>query len=149
MTTRAARQYWLWVSRPEYYLDDDGNDRRDLGPSRRAAPGNWWTCDGKTRKGDRILLYRTAPKKDIAYWIEAATDARRHVPSSADATERGWKWDCGFRVLEKFDSPITLDDLANDLTLRKWPPYLAHFRLKSYSIAPHYWKALLRLARTK
>ncbi len=20
------RQYWLWVTRPDYYLDEDGND---------------------------------------------------------------------------------------------------------------------------
>ena len=27
------RQYWLWVTRPDYYLDEDGSDREDLDPN--------------------------------------------------------------------------------------------------------------------
>ena len=27
-----SRNYWLWVTRPEYYLDDDRSDREDLDP---------------------------------------------------------------------------------------------------------------------
>jgi hypothetical protein len=28
----SERQYWLWVTRPDVYLDEDGSDREDLDP---------------------------------------------------------------------------------------------------------------------
>jgi len=38
------RQYWLWVTRPDYYLDEDGCDREDLDPALGADSDGWWTC---------------------------------------------------------------------------------------------------------
>jgi hypothetical protein len=66
-----ARQYWLWVTRPEYYLDELGNDRDDLDPESGIDPesapdcSGWWTCHKNTKIGDLIHLYRSRLKKDI------------------------------------------------------------------------------------
>lgn len=39
-----GRQYWLWVTRPEYYANDDGSDREDLDPQSGIDSDGWWTC---------------------------------------------------------------------------------------------------------
>lgn len=70
------RAHWVWVTRPEFYLDDSGDERADLEPGNLELGEGWWTCHPDTRTGDLILLYRTAPKSDIAYLFEAASDAR-------------------------------------------------------------------------
>jgi len=59
MTTTKTnqRQYWLWVTRPEYYLDDEGNDSSDLDPSTEVDVGGWWTCHKNTRRGDLVFLW--------------------------------------------------------------------------------------------
>jgi hypothetical protein len=69
------RQYWLWVTRPEYYLDEDGNEREDLDPSHGVDTEGWWTCHKDTQEGDLVFLWRTTPKRDIGYLIQAASDA--------------------------------------------------------------------------
>ena len=45
-----ARQYWLWVTRPDYYLDSDGRDRQSLDPSNDEDTEGWWTCHKDTQK---------------------------------------------------------------------------------------------------
>ncbi len=70
------RAHWVWVTRPEFYLDDSGDERADLAPGGQELGEGWWTCHPDTRTGDLILLYRTAPKSDISYLFEAASDAR-------------------------------------------------------------------------
>lgn len=66
---------WLWVTRPEYYEDDDGNDRADLEPGGGYVPDDWWTCSKHTKFGDLVLLYRSRKRKDIAYLIKTKSDA--------------------------------------------------------------------------
>jgi len=51
------RQYWLWVTRPDYYLDEDGCDREDLDPTLGADSDGWWTCNKATKEGDLVLLW--------------------------------------------------------------------------------------------
>lgn len=36
---RGDRRYWVWVTGPDYYLDDDGSERRDLDPGQGYEPG--------------------------------------------------------------------------------------------------------------
>ena len=105
-----ARQYWLWVTRPDVYLDEDGNDREDLDPNSGVDSDGWWTCHKDTKKGDLVLLWRTSPKKDIGYLIQAESDAY----SIADDNVHGWEYGCDHQMLYKFDHPINVKDLRND-----------------------------------
>jgi hypothetical protein len=78
--TLSERNYWVWITKPEYYLDQDGRDSGALQPSADEDTGRgWWTCHKDTRAGDLVLLYRTRPKSDIAYLIEAKSDAEIHT----------------------------------------------------------------------
>lgn len=36
---KVEQQYWLWVTKPKYYLDDDGNEREDLEPGYKDLEG--------------------------------------------------------------------------------------------------------------
>ncbi len=69
---------WVWVAGPESYGDLDEGDAEALDPaSGVGGDGSWWTCHADTRQGDLVVLYRTAPRSDVAYLLEAASDARR------------------------------------------------------------------------
>jgi hypothetical protein len=50
------RNYWIWVTRPEYYLELDENDeirdREDLDPKNHLSSDGWWSCHKDTKKGD-------------------------------------------------------------------------------------------------
>ena len=70
-----APQRWLWVTGPDYYLDEDGHDRRDLEPDVGFVPDGWWTCAPQTRAGDLVLLYRSKVRKDVSHLLVARSDA--------------------------------------------------------------------------
>ena len=92
------RQYWLWVTRAEYYLDDEGDDREVLNPRNEVDVGSWWTCHKDTLKGDLAFLWRTSPKRDIGYLMQAASDAYSLIDDDY-ASERGWDYGCDYQVL--------------------------------------------------
>ena len=81
-TDNVERQYWLWVTRPKHYLDEEGNDREDLDPETGKGVGGWWTCHKNTGRGDLVFLWRTTPKQDIAYLIQAKSDAYSIIDQS-------------------------------------------------------------------
>ena len=81
-----SRQYWLWVTRPEYYFDENGRDRADLDPASGVASDGWWTCHPDAKRGDLVLLWRTSPKSDIGYLIQVESDAY----SIAEDNIEGW-----------------------------------------------------------
>jgi hypothetical protein len=64
---------WIWVTGRDVYLDENGDERADLDPASNTDPDGWWTCHKDTRPGDLALLYRKAPRSDIAYLFEAAS----------------------------------------------------------------------------
>jgi hypothetical protein len=47
-----GRNYWIWITRPDYYLDDDGTDPEYLNPKSKYASDGEWTCSKYTKKGD-------------------------------------------------------------------------------------------------
>lgn len=146
----SGKQFWLWVTRPEYYLDEDGNDREDLDPSYNADTEGWWTCHKETQKGDLVLLWRTTPKKDIGYLIQATSNAYS-IAEDPYAAEQGWTIGCNYQVLYKFENPITLQDLRGDHYFDDWAPLKAQFRAKSSSfrILEEFWNRLSQLASDK
>jgi hypothetical protein len=140
--TEDERQYWLWVTRPNVYLDEDGNDRESLDPNSGVDSDGWWTCHKDTKKGDLVLLWRTSPKKDIGYLIQAESDAY----SIADDNDRGWEYGCDHQMLYKFNHPINVKDLRSDPYFDEWGALKAAFRRSSFKISLEYWTKLNQLA---
>jgi EVE domain len=135
------RQYWLWVTTPDYYFDQNGDDREDLQPNNRIDVGGWWTCSRYTKKGDLILLWRAHLARDIKYLIQAESDA---YPLGDDeyAAKRGWAWGCDYRPIYKFKSSLTIKDLKSNAQLREWNALKAHFRARCFQITPGFWELL-------
>jgi hypothetical protein len=71
-----ARNYWVWVTKPEFYSEPDGSEPAYLRPEGPVDESGWWTCHKDTKPGDLVVLYRTAPRSDIAYLFEARSAAR-------------------------------------------------------------------------
>lgn len=75
-----------------------------------------WGANPNAKKGDMILMYRTAPYSDIAYVFRAKSDAR--------PTKREDKTDTG-HVIElsakaRLTTPVSLKDLKTDPLLKHW-----------------------------
>jgi hypothetical protein len=129
-----GRQYWLWVTRPEYYLDEDGSERESLDPENNVDSDGWWTCNKGTKEGDLVFLWRTSPKKDIGYLIQAESDAY----SIADENDQGWDYACDYQVLYKFNRPINVKDLRNNPYFDEWGPLRCSFQHTSFKISLEY-----------
>lgn len=156
------RQYWLWVTKPEYYLDDNWNEREDLEPGYIDLDG-WWTCHKNTRKGDLIFLYRTTLKnrtaknndrkslglpklnkdigKDIKYLIRAESDA---YPIWDDnyASKKGWDYGCNYSVLDKIEPSLSFKALKENSKLLNWYPVKRQFQGSVFKIDPEYWNEI-------
>jgi hypothetical protein len=139
------RQYWVWVTKPEFYAEADGSDRDDLDPEIAPDFDGWWTCHKATRKGDFVFLYRTAPRKDVAYFIQAASDAYSLVGDEL-AQERGWQYGCDYQVLRKLSPPVTREQLLAHPTLCAWSPLRQNFQRSVFRVDPADWMRLTRLA---
>jgi hypothetical protein len=130
------------VTRPEYYANDDGTDREEMDPTLEPDAGGWWTCHKNTQRGDLALLYRTRPRSDLKYLIEAESDAYS-IADEKEAVERGWDYGCDYRILYKFDLPLTLEDLRNDPYLDDWGAPRGNFRQRVYAIPADAWTRLV------
>lgn len=139
---RDIPRYWLWVTGPDYYLDDDGQERRDLDPGQGYEPGGWWTCHRETEDGDLVLLYRSQRRKDLAYLIETRSAAYSILDENL-AAEMGWDYGCDYEVIEKFAKPLMLGEMRSDPVLRDWGVVRANFRRRVYEIPPDIWDHLL------
>lgn len=134
---------WLWVTRPEFYPEEDGRDREYLDPSLNDDFEGWWTCHRDTRRGDLVLLWRTSPKCDIGYLIRAETDAFS-ILGDPDAAGN-WDYACEYRVLYKFANPVTKKDLDQIPEFQEWRPYRGRFQRLAFRIDEAYWKRLTEL----
>jgi len=141
--TRMQR-YWLWVTRPQYYLEPDGTDRRDIDPLSSVSLQESWTCHKDTKKGDWALLYRTSPKCDIAYLMRVGSDAYS-LAGNPDALQKGWSYGCAIRVIHKFRKPLPLATLRDDPVLQKWGALRCNFQGIAFPIESQYWQRLSQL----
>ncbi len=143
------RQYWLWVTRSEYYLNDDGTDKEHLNPRNRIDSGSWWTCHKDTRKGDLTLLWRAKwpnkRKSDIGYLIQAKSDAYS-ITDDDYASEHGWNYGCDYQSLYKFQNPISIEDFYKNPYLQDWAAYRGRFQHRVFKIPLEQWKRLNNLA---
>ena len=145
MSEPNERQYWLWVTRQEYYWDEDGNDREDLDPGSGVDSDGWWTCHKDTKRGDLVLLWRTMPKSDIGYLIQAESDAYSIVEEKI----KGWDYGCDYQVLYKFENPVTVKDLRDSPYFEDWGPLRCSFQHSNFRINPEYWAKLNELIVAK
>ena len=141
-SARDTRRYWVWVTGPDYYLEDDGSERADLDPGQGYEPGGWWTCHRETEEGDLVLLYRSRRKQDLAYLIETRSDAYSLLDDE-HAAEQGWDYGCDYEVIEKFRRPLGLTEMRADPALQDWGALRAGFRRRVYAIPPDTWNHLL------
>lgn len=142
-TKSPSRQCWVWVTQPEYYLERDGRDALDLNPAVKMDRSEmYWSCDRHTKRGDLVFLYRTAPKKDLAYILQARTDAIADDESVAG----GWAYICGYTPVIKLSSPIPLAAFREDEVLQHWCAVRMRFQRRVFPIVPAEWQRLLCLA---
>lgn len=126
-----AKSYWVWVTRPDYYLEENGEPRAELEPGYRGE--KTWTCDKNTRAGDLVLLYRTAPKSDIAYLLRAEKNASP-IMGDAYAAKMGWTYECTYRSLYRFETTLTYRTMIADPDLKNWPALSGRFQRTAWPI---------------
>ena len=148
MAESNERQYWLWVTRPQYYLDRNGSDRTGLDPDSGADSDGWWTCHRETKRGDLVFLWRTSPKKDIGYLIQAESDAYS-IADDRYASKRGWDYGCNYQVLYKFKDTINIKDLRESHYFDEWGALRCSFQRTNFKIQLDYWAKLNQLASIK
>lgn len=136
-----SSQYWVWVTTPKYYAEEDGADREDLDPNVQSDSGGWWTCHPQTKRGDLVLLYRTKPRMDFGYLIRAESDAYS-IADDPEAYPRGWDYGCDYQVLYHFQEPLTLGDLRADPYMEDWGAFRGNFQRRAYAIPAHIWMRL-------
>lgn len=139
-TARVTGQRWVWVTRPQFYLDDDGQDRADLDPARGYTPEGWWTCHPDTRDGDLAVVYRSRVAKDIGYLVAVRSDAEQLDDASSDFD--GWSV-CRYQILARFERPVTIDDMRADDVLSKWAALRASFVRRAFPVPDVVWDRLL------
>jgi len=136
--TNNDRQCWLWVTHPEYYANKDGSDREDLDPNSGVASDGWWTCHKETRKGDLVLLWRTSPKRDIGYLIQAESEAYS-IAEDPRSSNSKWEYACDCQVLYKFNNPITIKDIKDSHYFDDWGAYRGNFQGSYFRIPIDVW----------
>ncbi len=62
------------------------------------------------------------------------------------ARQQGWKYGCDYKVLYKFEHPVTLQHLRGEPHLHDWGAYRANFRGIAFRIPPDHWARLHKLA---
>ena len=142
-STQLSTQHWLWVTRPLYYLNEFGEDNENLDPSKNENTSVWWTCHRNTRRGDLILLWRTRPKSDIGYLLQAKSDAYS-IADDSYAQSYGWEYGCDYLPLFKFQRPLTISEIRNAPYLLDWPALRCQFQNSFFEIAPEIWGQLVR-----
>src|SRR4051794_18182441 len=97
----APPKVWLYIA--------DGRESKDLS-TLDAIGYEEWGANRNTRKGDLILMYRTAPYSDIAYVFVAAGDA---YPTEQS---RNWEWKWGIKITGGYRLPraITRKELRSE-----------------------------------
>ena len=93
--------HWIFVTRPEYYLDENGEYYLNKGIKDR------WSCGKDTKEKDRILFYCSKKMKGIQSWATAEGD------SEEDKSAKGWgRWMCDIKIQEKYKHPLLLKEFS-------------------------------------
>jgi hypothetical protein len=154
------RHYWLWVTSPEHWLDEEGNDSPFLNPKKKDYKGGEWSCGKETKKGDLVFLWRSkkelskylhsmgikkviTPKSGIGYLVRAESKA------DGPRNDEPWPYWCYYKPLYKFENPVTVEDFKNDLILKKSYPHKTHFVRNSFPLSKEEWDRINQVAFRK
>jgi hypothetical protein len=88
-------------------------------------------------------MYRTSPKKDIRYLVETVSDAYELDPD--EVPSRSWRYGCDYRVVHKFEAPLTLGVMRKDTVLGRWWVLRRNFQGIGFQVEQEYWDRLCRL----
>jgi tetratricopeptide (TPR) repeat protein len=146
-------RYWQWVTKAEYFLDEDGSEREVLEPWSLVDPGRWWTCHKDTLAGDLALIYRAGEEdgviyRDIKYLVMARSDAYP-LNSKETAGETNWHYGCDFLPLFKFNNSLKIDEMRNDPYLDEWNALRKRFQGIVFKTEESVWKHLNEILSEK
>jgi hypothetical protein len=99
----------VWI-----FVVDSGN-KQDLSDLDH-LDGILWASNPNTRKGDLVLIYRTAPYSDLAYVFTAATDPRKARRSDRVDASHVVQLTDKIRLLR----PVKLSRIKSTPALAKW-----------------------------
>lgn len=122
------RSYWLWSTHPlEERIEA-------LTPGRRG----WWTCHEDTKQGDLVAVYLSSPIRQIAYIVEASSDAYLNTGGEWDGD-----WACEFHSLIQFAQPLSIGDMKADRMLAsEFTALRGNFQRRAYEIPDDVWNHL-------
>lgn len=143
---RNEPQYWQWVTKAAFFLDDDGSEREALEPGSSHDPGRWWTCHKDTRAGDLAFIYRAGEEngvvyRDLKYLIMARSDAYP-LDSIETVGERNWHYGCDFLPVFKFDNSLKIKEMRADPYLDDWNALRKRFQGTAFRTQDSIWKHL-------
>jgi tetratricopeptide (TPR) repeat protein len=139
-------QYWQWVTKAAFFLDDNGSEREALEPGSSHDPGRWWTCHKDTRAGDLAFIYRAGEEngvvyRDLKYLIMARSDAYP-LDSIETVGERNWHYGCDFLPVFKFDNSLKIKEMRADPYLDEWNALRKRFQGIAFRTQESIWKHL-------
>jgi hypothetical protein len=143
-TSKSKRGHWVWVTRPEYFLDEDGEIENCFTEEEEDSDGGWWTCHKQTCQGDLALLYVSGPIRAVTVLIEATSDAYS-IQNIPHAKQHGWDYGCEWRRVFFFESPLWFDQLRDDPYLQDWPALRGNFQQRVYRIPDEHWQCLSKI----
>jgi hypothetical protein len=100
------RKVWVYMV--------DGKNTQDLRSLER-GDAHTWAANPNSRKGDVILMYRTAPYSDFRYVFQALADARAAKPSEDFA-----EWVIRLGNKRTLYHPVTLAEIKAEPGLHNW-----------------------------
>lgn len=115
-----AKNFWMWVTSPGYYMDSDGSEKSILEPVHSLE----WTCSEDTLEGDLIFLYRTSPKTDVKYLIQAVSDA---FPVEENGKFSGWHH-CDCKFIYKYENSVLSKEMKNNMILLESDPVRRNYQ---------------------
>ena len=93
-----------------------------------------------------IYLYRTAPKKDIKYVLQAMSDAYPMPEEDYEPDEPNWEWVCDIRFVEIFENPVSFNAMRKDPILREWQAVKCSMQKGEFRMSPEQWHRVYQLA---
>jgi hypothetical protein len=141
---REEPQYWQWVTNPEYFLEEDGSERKCLEPEFMEDPGEWWTCHKDTLFGDLIFIYRAGTEngvtyRDIKYVVMARSDAYP-LDSIETSGKDNWRYGCDYIPLFKFKNSLMIEEIRADPYLNEWNALRKNFQGVVFRTEESIWK---------
>lgn len=104
---------WIWIWKPEFYLDGGEDEAAWLKPG-FGGEAFMGTCHPDTESGDLVVLYRTKPKMDVAYLLRTTSPA---IVNENWRPERGadgdWTYMAEYEVVARIQPPVALSELRS------------------------------------